>query len=407
MALFHMLVTPLNSFPWVISGLLEGWVSYKRLRDYLNTKNLNWYKYYKLKRNLSSNDNILINVKNASFKWNLNKNKDEKMNQEQIFNSDSEHLLPAASSSEITDNEETGELTLNSISFTIEKSKFIGVIGKVGTGKTSLLNAILGEISKFDENSQGVLEIDAEMLADGIAYVAQDCWVQASTIRDNILFGEHYEEEKYKRVLFACALDDDLQVLSNGDQTKIGENGITLSGGQKARLCLARACYQNKSLYLLDDPFSAVDTNVAKHIYDHCINGLLANKTRILSTHHLKFLLNADSILVIDKNTVVKQGPSNEILPEYMNDNTIMNLAVETDEEEAASDIKRLEGNKNVKIKDEDNINLKENDEEEKEEGFIDSRVYKYYCQSIGIALTMFVLLLMVLTQGNSNIFII
>jgi ATP-binding cassette subfamily C (CFTR/MRP) protein 10 len=194
----------------------------------------------------------------------------------------------------------------------------------------------------------------------------------------------------------------------------VGESGVTLSGGQKARLCLARACYQNKSLYLLDDPLSAVDTHVAKHIYDHCINGLLANKTRILSTHHLKFLLNADSVLVIDHNTIVRQGSAREIIPEYMqmfsllkisdNDENEINEENTNDKSEedvidASSQADKIETA--LKAKDElDEIEIKENDEEEKEHGVISWRVYKYYCLSIGIFLTLVVFLSLFAMQG-------
>ena len=418
-----MLISPLNSFPWVVNGLIQGWVSLKRLQGYLNLKNLNWYEYYKLSGN---NSNVLINVQNASFKWNLTKKKTEneddkirkksKKTDEPANNTEDDNLIQNKSiNGNSSINSENTDIILNNISFKIEKGKFIGVVGRVGTGKTSLLNSILGEISKFNElNSDNrMIEIDNELLAEGFAYSAQDCWIQASTIRDNILFGQPYDEEKYKRVLFACALSDDLQLLPKNDETPVGESGVTLSGGQKARLCLARACYQNKSLYLLDDPLSAVDTHVAKHIYDHCINGLLANKTRILSTHHLKFLLNADSVLVIDHNTIVRQGSAREIIPDYMqmfsllkasdNDNEINiednnNDSVE-DEMDGFAHADKIETA--LKAKDElDEIEVKENDEEEKEHGVISWRVYKYYCLSIGVCLTFIVFLSLFAMQG-------
>jgi ATP-binding cassette, subfamily C (CFTR/MRP), member 10 len=240
MALFNMLVTPLNNFPWVINGLLQGWVSVKRLREYLETKNFNLYSYYKLKKTSRvQNDNILINMSHASFQWNLVDDKEkniEVVNEEfPVINVDTEPLL--GTSYNVIKNERT-ETILKDISFKIEKSKFYGLIGKTGSGKTSLLFSILGEISKFNDSvseQEGIIEVDYELLAEGFAYVSQDCWIQAGTIRDNILFGEPYEEEKYRRVVFACALDDDFEVLTRADETKVGENGITLSGGQKAR----------------------------------------------------------------------------------------------------------------------------------------------------------------------------
>ena len=223
-----MLISPLNSFPWVVNGLIQGWVSLKRLQGYLNLKNLNWYEYYKLSGN---NSNVLINVQNASFKWNLTKKKTEneddkirkksKKTDEPANNTEDDNLIQNKSiNGNSSINSENTDIILNNISFKIEKGKFIGVVGRVGTGKTSLLNSILGEISKFNElNSDNrMIEIDNELLAEGFAYSAQDCWIQASTIRDNILFGQPYDEEKYKRVLFACALSDDLQLLPKKNQ---------------------------------------------------------------------------------------------------------------------------------------------------------------------------------------------
>jgi ATP-binding cassette subfamily C (CFTR/MRP) protein 10 len=159
-------------------------------------------------------------------------------------------------------------------------------------------------------------------------------------------------------------------------------------------------------LYLLDDPLSAVDNHVAKHIYDHCINGLLANKTRILATHHLKYLLNANSILVIDDNTVITQGSPNEIIPDYMKNYKVLINSNETQDENIIEN-NHVSNSKPLKLdekkshnKEEQNLKESKNDEE-KEQGLISFKVYKYYCVSIGIMLASLVFLIMIFTQGK------
>ena len=147
------------------------------------------------------------------------------------------------------------------------------VIGKVGCGKSSMISAILGEMNK----QSGIYYINGN-----VSYAAQQAWIQNATLKDNILFGNEYNESKYNNVLEACALITDLNILPAGDRTEIGEKGINLSGGQKQRISLARAVYNGSEIYLLDDPLSAVDAHVGKHIFDNVMgpNGLLANKVK-------------------------------------------------------------------------------------------------------------------------------
>ena len=132
-----------------------------------------------------------------------------------------------------------------------------------------------------------------------IAYAPQEAWVFSGTVRQNILCGLEYDLKRYKRVVKACALEKDFTLLPNGDETTVGEKGISLSGGQKARLNLARALYIDADIYLLDDPLSAVDTHVGRHLFDKAINGFLRDKIRILVTHQLQYLQEVDQILVL------------------------------------------------------------------------------------------------------------
>lgn len=136
----------------------------------------------------------------------------------------------------------------------------------------------------------------------------QQPWLQCGTVRDNILFGRPFDDSKYRSVLFACGLVEDVHQLPAGDMTAVGEGGATLSGGQKARVALARAVYQDKAVYLLDDVLSAVDVKVAKHIFQHCLMGLLLNKTRILCTHHVQYLIYADAIALLENGTFKRMG---------------------------------------------------------------------------------------------------
>lgn len=136
-------------------------------------------------------------------------------------------------------------------------------------------------------------------ISGSISYASQEPWVFAATVRQNILFGASYDKKRYSEVVHACALEKDFKQFPDGDQTVVGDRGASLSGGQKARINLARAVYRDTDIYLFDDPLSAVDIHVSKHLYDICINQFLANKTRILVTHQVHHLKNADHIIIL------------------------------------------------------------------------------------------------------------
>ncbi|XP_035389254.1 canalicular multispecific organic anion transporter 2 isoform X3 [Electrophorus electricus] len=196
---------------------------------------------------------------------------------------------------------------LHNINAMVPQGSLLAVVGHVGCGKSSLVSALLGEM----ENLEGEISVRGS-----VAYVPQQAWIQNATLRDNILFGKPYVEQKYRCVLNACALTPDLDVLPGGDQTEIGEKGINLSGGQRQRVSLARALYSEADIYLLDDPLSAVDAHVAKHIFDNVIGpeGALRGKTRILVTHGISFLPQVDNILVLVEGTVSEMGSYQDLL---------------------------------------------------------------------------------------------
>ena len=199
---------------------------------------------------------------------------------------------------------ESEESSLQFIDFTAEKGSLTVITGPVGSGKSTLLSAIAGEVP--DRNG-------AITFRGNVVYVPQIAWIFSGTIRENILFGEQYDEDKYNRVIEACALTQDIQKFPDCDQTIVGERGVVLSGGQRARVSLARAVYAEGELYLLDDPLSAVDSKVARHIFRECIKGLLGKKTRLMTSHQERIMRDADNVIVLSKGRVLSQGNFTEL----------------------------------------------------------------------------------------------
>ncbi|KAF8933345.1 Multidrug resistance-associated protein 1 [Dissophora ornata] len=191
--------------------------------------------------------------------------------------------------------------TLSDINLQAPFGSLTVVMGRVGQGKSSLLSAIIGDMYKL----QGHVQISGQC-----AYVPQQAWIINATVRENIIFGKPFDQERYDRILFASGLLPDLEILAAGDQTEIGERGINLSGGQKQRVSLARAAYQNADIYLLDDPLSAVDAHVDQHLWDNLIgpNGLLNDKARLLITHGVHHLSDADQIVIIRDGSIDEVG---------------------------------------------------------------------------------------------------
>uniref|UniRef100_A0A4W6CQK3 ATP-binding cassette, sub-family C (CFTR/MRP), member 2 n=1 Tax=Lates calcarifer TaxID=8187 RepID=A0A4W6CQK3_LATCA len=192
------------------------------------------------------------------------------------------------------------------VSLDIKPGRLVAVVGAVGSGKSSLMSALLGEM----HSTKGFINIQGSL-----AFVPQQAWIQNATLRDNILFGSPHEERRFQEVIQACALGPDLELLAGGDLTEIGEKGINLSGGQKQRVSLARAAYSQADIYLLDDPLSAVDSHVGKHLFDKVIgpSGLLKDKTRILVTHGVSFLPFVDEIVVLQDGVVTEIGSYNSL----------------------------------------------------------------------------------------------
>ena len=198
--------------------------------------------------------------------------------------------------------------TLDNVSLNATNGQLVGITGPVGSGKTSLLMTILGEIPI----SSGKMSCNGKM-----AFVSQTPWVYSGTVRDNIVFGKEFHEQKYRKVIEVCDLEKDIASFTKRDLTEIGQRGVILSGGQRARVSLARAIYSDADIYLLDDPLSAVDAKVGKHLFDRCIKEFLDGRMRILVTHQLQFLKETDSIVIIRSGSVVSHEPSSRI-EQYM-----------------------------------------------------------------------------------------
>jgi len=382
-------MNPLNSFPNVITALIKANVSFKRLKEFLSLDNINWLTYYSFSHSNNeseSNETLLMDINNADFKW----KKDDSS-------------------------------VLNELNLELKQGQLIGIIGKVGCGKSSLLHAIMAEITK----TFGSIQINAEVCSKGFAYVGQDAWIKADTIRENILFGAKFNPEFYHKVIEACALIPDMESFPNGDETFVGDNGVTLSGGQKTRLALARACYAaDKQVYLFDGPFNSIDPNVAKKIYELCICDLLKNKTRILCTHHAEYLMNADLVLVVDHGKVIESGPGEQVIPRFASlkraykssSQSLCNLKSFRQDSclnftELGSLNEMTESHYSRNYHNNDHTSQHSQDSQQKankpdlyhegEHGVIDFKVYKYYCFSIGMCLTFFTILMLTLTQGK------
>ncbi|XP_017097976.2 probable multidrug resistance-associated protein lethal(2)03659 [Drosophila bipectinata] len=193
---------------------------------------------------------------------------------------------------------------LDSINMSLKRGQLVAVIGPVGSGKSSLVQAILGELPP---------EAGSVHVHGRYSYASQEPWLFNASVRDNILFGLPMDKYRYRTVIKKCALERDLELL-NGDGTIVGERGASLSGGQRARISLARAVYRKADVYLLDDPLSAVDTHVGRHLFDECMRGYLGDKLVVLVTHQLQFLEHADLIVIMDKGKVTASGSYKEMI---------------------------------------------------------------------------------------------
>jgi len=302
LSLFNILIGPLNSFPWVINGILEAQVSARRLRRYLSCAEIDptWTK--SLFSSTAETQNNATTLVPGTLDVTIPNGDDGVFVDEDciIHKTQQRHpmavVVQSADFTWLNTPEKNDTPTLTDISISIPRGSLVAVLGKVGSGKSSLLAALLGEMHRLN----GELHIDGDL-----ALVAQTPWIQAATLRDNVLFGSDFDDQRYEEVIKACALDVDIQGMQGNDLAEIGEQGLNLSGGQRARLALARALYQDSDIYLLDDPLSSVDAHVGKWLLQHVICGkLLSHKTRILCTYNNEAISFANLVLVLENGHI-------------------------------------------------------------------------------------------------------
>ncbi|KAH8412635.1 hypothetical protein KR009_003917, partial [Drosophila setifemur] len=221
------------------------------------------------------------------------------------------------------------DYTLNDINLQVMPGTLLAIVGATGSGKSSLIQAILGELPA----ESGDIKVNGTM-----SYASQEPWLFSGTVRQNILFGQPMDRRRYSKVVKDCALERDFELLPFKDRTIVGERGASLSGGQKARISLARSVYRESSIYLLDDPLSAVDTHVARHLFAQCIRGYLRERIVILATHQLQFLQHCDQILVMDKGRVSALGSYESLHASGMDLSTILCDPPKEDQGEEAED---------------------------------------------------------------------
>ena len=228
-------------------------------------------------------------------------------------------------------NEYEEKYLLQDVSFQATEGCLIAITGQVGSGKSTLLAAIAGE----------VIKTSGDVFCSGtMAYVPQTAWVFPGTLRENVLFGEPYEEKKYAEIIDACALREDINRFSNSDLSFVGEHGVALSGGQRARINLARAVYADADVYLLDNPLSAVDAKVGEHIFTECVCKLLKEKIVILVTYAENNMKAANRVVVLHKGFVIGTGSFYELQERGGVLDSILGLSAATNEENIVSTAK-------------------------------------------------------------------
>ncbi|XP_036142954.1 multidrug resistance-associated protein 4 isoform X2 [Monomorium pharaonis] len=421
--IFNILeITAALFFPQALIMMGETMVSMNRLEDLLLMEEVNMGHMEKNSQLQSQKSNNAINREKQTDKY-ISKNGSIRLSEVHGLSD----LPVCVKFHHVSTNWIGGKLppTLCNINLIIKPGQLCAVVGAVGSGKSSILHLLLkelnpgaGSVTLIQDSSKNLIQ---DNLFNGyftdnpnlrISYASQEPWLFGGTVRDNILFGEPYDKARYTQVANVCALKKDFRQFPQGDMTIVGDRGVSLSGGQRARINLARAVYRQADLYLLDDPLSAVDTHVARHLYSECITNYLHGKTRILVTHQLQFLKRADHIVVLDQGFLKMQGSYDELV-QSNNDFIEMMNNLNHDAQIKEDEIKRKMSIRKISLKrrasalsthsdiDDSDYAEKIPEGEMMARGRISGRVYKEYFHHGG---NYFVLLMLLLSFVISQI---
>ena len=317
------LVIPMFNLPHFIRFYFETIISLVRIETFLSYKESDdkQVKYLPPESDYAIIiDNVDFGVENKIEEKDVSFNKKEEENVKLKINSpennenqNSKNIIfedkPIPIQINKNKSEEKVVTLLKGIYFKIKKGEHIGIIGEVGSGKTCLLNSIINNLAVLNKK-----DLDGNIKLSGkVSFVSQNSWILNDTIEQNILFFKPMDREKYNKVISICQLEPDLLIFPQGDQTEIGEKGVNLSGGQKARMAIARAVYNDSDIYVFDDPLSALDAYVGMNLFNQVFNDYLKDKTIIISTHALQYVLYFDRIYYIHQGQIKFNGEPKEI----------------------------------------------------------------------------------------------
>lgn len=387
LAIFSRLQEPIRDLPVAINGIISTIVSMNRIEKFIRQGERNENTI--IKGNYDIKAQFAIKIENASFSWGNNAEIKNDIDSKPPFESQEMKESLLINVKKDTNTQEDFNC-LEKINFVAKPGEIVGIIGEVGCGKTTLLEAIQNSLVLTNPTEcQGIF------INGKTAYISQNPWIQNTTIKDNILFFNEFDEKKYKESVEKSQLINDLNNLSGGDATEIGEKGINLSEGQKMRVSLARALYSNSDIYLFDDPMSCLDAETGKKIFENCIVKYLTGKTRILVTHDIQCLRLMDKIAFMKNKKISWFGSYPELIKQDFFDLFIR---------KSTSSSKKSGKSQNEILKSSNDKISKMTKEEDEEEGGVKFKIYKTYCSYFGgIKTFLCILLIMLLWQINKG----